>query len=83
VHFFLQEALCKMLFLQCCKNGMMYCSSGSGYGSYFRKVLLPVPVPVPDPYLFRAVFQQQFFLQNLAFSMLEAALIPRKLASNF
>ncbi len=41
----------------------------------------PVPVPVPDSDIFSTVFQQQIFLQNLAFSLLEAAYLPRKLAS--
>ncbi len=44
---------------------------------HFGKVL----VPVPD--LFSTVFQQQKFVQNLAFSMLETDLFPRKLASRF
>jgi hypothetical protein len=48
--------------------------SDSGSGSYFGKVLVPIlvqaPVPVPIP-------------GRLAVSMLEAALFPRKLASNF
>jgi hypothetical protein len=42
-----------------------------------------VPVPVPDPDLFSTLFQQQKFVHNLAFSMLEAALFPRKLTSIF
>ncbi len=62
-------------------------SSGSGSGSYFGKVLIPipalVPVPDPDPNLFCTVFQQQKFVQNLAISMLNAALFPRNLGSNF
>jgi hypothetical protein len=45
--------------------------SDSGPGSYFGKVLVPIlvqaPVPVPIP-------------GRLAFSMLKAALFPRKLA---
>ncbi len=45
-----------------------------GSASYFGKVLVPIlvqaPVPVPVP-------------GRLTFSMLEAALFPRKLASNF
>jgi hypothetical protein len=49
---------------------MNYCGSGSGSG----------PVPVPDPDLFSTVFQQR---KNLAFSMLEAALFPRKMALLF
>jgi hypothetical protein len=44
---------------------------------------VPAPVPVPDPNLFSTVFQQQKCVQNLAFSMLDAAMFPRKLASNF
>jgi hypothetical protein len=63
---------------------MISCDSGSC--SYFGKVLVPVPVaspvPVPDPDLFSTVFQQKKFEQNLAFSMPEAALFPRKFASN-
>jgi hypothetical protein len=74
---------------QCCETVKMYCGSGSS--SYFRKVLVPVPilVPVPVPFsipgpdMFSTVYQQQKFVQNLAFTMLEAALFPRKLASNF
>jgi hypothetical protein len=54
---------------QCCDND--FCGSGSG--SYFGKVFVPVPIPVPDPDLFNSVFQQQ----NLAFSMLEAALFSK------
>jgi hypothetical protein len=50
-------------------NRGVYCSSGSG--SYFGKVLVPVsapvPVPVPKPDLICTVFQQQKFVQNLAF----------------
>jgi hypothetical protein len=44
----------------------------SGSGSYFGKVLDPIPVPVQDPDLFSTVFQQQnmVFVPNLAFSML-------------
>ncbi len=56
-----------------------YCGSGS----YFGKVLVPVPVPVsvPNPDRLSTDFQQQiFFIQNLAFSLLEAALFPRNLA---
>ncbi len=52
-------------------------SFGSGSGSS------PVPGPVPDPDLFSTVFQQQKFVQNIAFSMLEAALFTRKFSSNF
>jgi hypothetical protein len=61
---------------------MIYCGSGS----YFGKVLGPVPdsisvpvpapalVPVPAPDLLSEVFQQQKISRNLAISMLEAAL---------
>jgi hypothetical protein len=42
-----------------------------------------VPAPVPDPDFFGTVFNTKKFEQNLAFLMLEAALFPRKLASNF
>jgi hypothetical protein len=54
---------------------MIYCGSGS-----FGNVLVPVPapVPVPEPDLFSTVFNNKIFVQNLAFSMLEAALFPRK-----
>ncbi len=47
--------------------------------------LFPVqaPVPVPDPDIFNTVFNSQKFIQNLALSVLEAALFPRKLASKF
>jgi hypothetical protein len=43
----------------------------------------PVPVPVPYSHIFSTVFQQQTIVQNLAFSLLEAAFFPRKLASSF
>jgi hypothetical protein len=63
---------------------MIYCGSGS----YFGKVLLPVPAPVPFPVqepglLSKQFFNTQKFVQNIAFSMLEAALFPRKFASDF
>jgi hypothetical protein len=65
----------------CCGTVMIYCGSGS----YFGKILIahpapvqvPDPVPVPDPYLFNTVFNNKKFVQNLAFSVLEAALFPR------
>jgi hypothetical protein len=57
-------------FWQCCGTVMIYCGSGSG--SYFRKVF----VPVPDPDLLSIVFNNKKFIQNLAFSMLEAAMFP-------
>ncbi len=41
----------------------------------------PIPVPVPDPDLF-SIVKTTKFVPNLAFSMLEAALFPRKLACN-
>jgi hypothetical protein len=50
---------------------MIYCGSGSDFGK------VSVPVPVPDP------FHPKKFVHNLAFSMSDAALFPRKLASNF
>ncbi len=52
---------------------MIYCGSGSG------KVLIPVSVQDPD--LISTVFQKQILNQNLVFSLLEAALFPRMLAS--
>lgn len=62
---------------------MIYCDSGS----YFGKVLVPVPVPVPvpDPGLLCTVFSNNQFVQNPAFSILEAALLSGngKQASNF
>jgi hypothetical protein len=70
---------------------MIYGDSGSS--SYLGKVLylvpapvtvlIPVPVPVPDPDLLSTVFNNRKFVQNLAFTMLEAALFPRKLVSIF
>jgi hypothetical protein len=52
------------------------------YDPKHHRINVPAPVPVPVPDLFSTVFQQKkFFLQNLAFSILEAALFPRKLAS--
>ncbi len=46
------------------------------------QVPVPAPVLVPDPDLFNTDFNNNIFLQNLAFSLLEEALFPRKLASN-
>jgi hypothetical protein len=59
-----------------------YCSSSS---FYLGKVLVSVtvPVPVPDPDLFSTFFNNKKFVQNLAFSMVEAAFFPKKLANNF
>ncbi len=51
--------------------------SGSGSGSGSGCGL----VPVPDPDLFSTALQK--YLQNLAFSMIEAVLFPRKFVSNF
>jgi hypothetical protein len=66
---------------------MIYCGSRFWFQFllYFGKVLVPVPfpVPVPDPDLISKVFQQQKFVQNLAYSVIEAALFPRKLSSVF
>jgi hypothetical protein len=60
---------------------MIYCGSLFRFGFllYFRNVLVPVPAPVPFP----VPVLNLDFVQNLAFSMLEAALFPRKLAPNF
>jgi hypothetical protein len=52
---------------------MIYCSSGSD----FEKV------SVPEPQNINQRFSTQKIVQNIAFSMLEAALFPRKLASYF
>jgi hypothetical protein len=52
---------------------MVYCGSGSFFGKVLVPVPTPVPVPVPDPVLFSIVFNNKKFEQNLAFSMLEAA----------
>jgi hypothetical protein len=48
----------------------------------YSRVPVSVPVPVPDP-VFSTVFNTTKFVQNLVFSMLAAALLPRKLATNF
>jgi hypothetical protein len=53
-------------------------SFGSGFGSGSGFGL----VPVPDPDLFSKVFNNKKYVQNLAFSMIEAALFPRKFVSN-
>jgi hypothetical protein len=70
--------------IQGCRTVMIYCSSS---GSYFGKVLVsvpvPTPVPIPDPDLFSTFFNNKKFIQNLAFSMLEAAFFPKKLVNNF
>jgi hypothetical protein len=52
---------------------MIYCSSGSD----FEKV------SVPDPHNIYQMFSTKIIGQNIAFSMLEAALFTRKLASYF
>jgi hypothetical protein len=59
--------------MQCCRTVTINCRSG--YGSQFSQDL----VPVPDPDLFITVFTNKTFVQDLAFSMLDAALFPRKL----
>jgi hypothetical protein len=53
-----------------------YSGSGSSYGSG----IFPVPISDPD---YLAQFFNKKIEQNLAFSILEAALFPRKVASNF
>ncbi len=60
-----------------CGTVMIYCSSGSYYG----KVL--VPVPVPDPDLFSTVFQQQNICTKSSLFNAKSSIVPRKLASNF
>jgi hypothetical protein len=62
---------------------MIYCGSVSGSGSYCRKVLVPVPIQVQIQTYLALFFNNKKLVQNLASSMLEAALFPRKLASNF
>ena len=59
----------------------MIVSGSGGAGSYFRKVMVPVaaPVLVPSPDVFNTAFQQQKFVRNLAFSMQDAAMFPRRL----
>jgi hypothetical protein len=58
---------------------MIYCGSGS----YFGKVLVPVPalvpVPIPDPDLLSTVFQQQKICTESCLT----AFFSRKLAFNF
>jgi hypothetical protein len=55
---------------------MIYCGSGFDFGK--------VPVLVPDPDVtYLAQFFSKKIVRNLAFSMLEAALFPIKLASHF
>jgi hypothetical protein len=62
---------------------MIYCGSSSG--SYFGKVLVPVSalVPVPDPDFLAQFFNNKQLIEYLSFSVLEAVLFPRNLASNF
>ncbi len=60
---------------------MIYCGSVSGSGSDFEKVL--VPVLVLDPASLAQFSKNKKIVQNLAFSMSEAALFPKKLASHF
>jgi hypothetical protein len=61
---------------------MIYCHSGT----YFRKVLFRFRLwfwfrfQLPDPDTF---FKNNKFGQNFAFSMLEAAMFPKKSAANF
>jgi hypothetical protein len=63
---------------------MIYCGSGSYFGKVSISdpvsvsVPVPAPVPVPDTVLFTT-----FFVQNLAFSMLEADFFPKKSADKF
>jgi hypothetical protein len=72
---------------KCCGTIMIFCGSDSEF--YIGKVLVPVlppvsvpaPVPEPDLDLFRTVFNNKKFVQNFAFSMLKAALFPKKFAS--
>jgi hypothetical protein len=47
---------------------------------HFGKFLVSVPVPVPGPDLFSKDLSNKKFVQNLDFSILEAALFPEKLA---
>jgi hypothetical protein len=55
-----------------------------GSGSFFIKVLSPVLAPViPIQTYLAQFFNNKKFVRNLAFSILEGALFPRKLASNF
>ncbi len=58
---------------QSCGTVMIYCSfvSGSSFGKVPISVPVPAPAPVPAPE------------PNRAFSILEATLFPRKLASHF
>ncbi len=51
-------------------------------------VPVPVPAPVPEPYpdlfsIYIQFFNYKIVVQNLAFSVLEAAFFLRKLASKF
>jgi hypothetical protein len=62
--------------IQCCGTVTIYCCSSSSF--YLGKVLVlvTVPVPVPDLDLFSIFFNNKKFVQNLAFSMVEAAFFP-------
>jgi hypothetical protein len=64
---------------------MIYC--GSGFGSDFEKVLNPVPVPAPVPDTENIEHSFPTRTKNLytvlSFSISEALLFPRKLASRF
>jgi hypothetical protein len=75
---------------QCYGTVVIYCGCdcGSGSSSYFGKVLVPAPAPVPVSAWFQFRIQTylaQFYkkyVQNLAFSMIEAVLFPGKFVSN-
>ncbi len=69
---------------------MFCCGSGSDFGKGLVPALVPVqaPVLVPDPYrtvlnIAQLINQQPKFVQNLAISMTEAALFPKKMAFHF
>jgi hypothetical protein len=54
----------------------IYCGSSSDFGK------VSAPEPVPDQEIFRNFYKKKFFfIQKLAFSMLEKTLFPGKLAS--
>jgi len=46
---------------QCCGTVTIFHGSGSGSGSYFRKVTGPVPVPAPYLDSKKQIFQQKFW----------------------
>ncbi len=63
-----------------CGTVMIYCGSGSDFGQVWLRFRFRFRIKT----IFSTVFKQQFFIiQNLVFSMTEAALFPRKLASHF